>query len=214
MAGIAIVCSPPNMAPFGARAAGLHNSPLAIAVPAKRHRPLVLDMATSVAAGGKVSLAIDKDASIPLGWGLDGDGNPTTDPKAVKALLPFGGAKASGLAMMFECLSSVMVGNPLIEPTLLHGERPRRGTQNSVLAAVNIGFYGDPEEYKEHIDGLIEGIKSLPTADGFDEVLVPGEPEDRVYQERLANGIPLPLGTVENLRTVAAKLDVPLPAGL
>src|SRR5205823_12861156 len=60
MAGIAIVCSPPNMAPFGARAAGVHNSPISIAVPAERHPPLVLDMATSIAAGGKLRLAIDK----------------------------------------------------------------------------------------------------------------------------------------------------------
>ncbi|MBI2467268.1 MAG: Ldh family oxidoreductase, partial [Candidatus Rokubacteria bacterium] len=74
MAGLALVCSPPNMAPFGARAAGLHNSPITIAVPARRHPPLVLDMATSIAAGGKLRLAIDKGIAIPEGWALDKDG--------------------------------------------------------------------------------------------------------------------------------------------
>ena len=81
MAGIAIVCSPPNMAPAGAKAAGVHNSPISIAVPGDRLGPLVLDMATSVAAFGKLSLAIDKGVSIPDTWALDSEGNPTTDPK-------------------------------------------------------------------------------------------------------------------------------------
>jgi LDH2 family malate/lactate/ureidoglycolate dehydrogenase len=67
MAGLAIVCNPPNMAPYGARAAGVHNSPIAICVPGKIHRPLMLDMATSVAAGGKLDVAKDKGAQIPLG---------------------------------------------------------------------------------------------------------------------------------------------------
>ena len=81
MAGIVFVCNPPNMAPFGARAAGVHNSPIAISVPARRYRPLNLDMATSVAAGGKLLLAIDKNLPIPEGWVLDKEGNPTTDPR-------------------------------------------------------------------------------------------------------------------------------------
>jgi ureidoglycolate dehydrogenase (NAD+) len=121
MAGLTIVTNPPNMAPFGAKAAGVHNSPIAISVPAKRHAPLILDMATSVAAAGKITVAIDKNVSIPPGWALDKDGNPTTDAKKAAILLPFGGAKGSGLAMMFECLSSVMSGNPFLGPALAAG---------------------------------------------------------------------------------------------
>jgi len=213
MAGLAIVCSPPNMAPYGARAAGVHNSPIAIAVPAKKHRPLVLDMATSVAAGGKVFLAADKGIPLPLGWALDKDGNPTTDPKQVAALLPFGGAKASGLALMFECLSSLMAGNPLLESVLMGGER-KRSTQNSVVAAINISMFTDVEEYKAHVDNVIDGIKALPRADGFEEILVPGEPEDRVQEERERNGIPIPKGTVRRLQEVAQKLGIEMPAAL
>ena len=119
MAGIAIVCSPPNMAPHGAIARGVHNSPISIAVPAGKHRPLVLDMATSVAAGGKLNLAIDKGVSIPEGWAMDKGGKPTTDPNLAHILIPAGGPKGSGLAMMFECLTSIMAGNPLLEPVLL-----------------------------------------------------------------------------------------------
>jgi len=211
MAGIAIVCSPPNMVPYGARAAGVHNSPIAIAVPAKRHRPLILDMATSVAAGGKLLLAIDKGASIPEGWALDKDGNPTTDPQRATILIPIGGPKGSGLALMFECLSSIMVGNPLLEPVLLGTERDRRHVQNSVVAAIDIGTFTDVEEYKEHIDHLIEGLKTLPKAEGFDEILIPGEPEDRVYEDRIQHGIPLPPGTIRHLRSVAERFEIELP---
>ena len=214
MAGLAIVCSPPNMAPYGARIAGVHNSPLAIAVPAKRHPPLILDMATSVAAGGKVLLAIDKGIPIPEGWALDKDGNPTTDPTKATALLPFAGYKGYGLALMFECLSSLMVGNPLVGPSLLGLEPPRRGTQNSVVAAIDIGTFTDVEEYKEQTDSLIDAIKSLPKAEGFDEILVPGEPEARAREDRLRHGIPLPEGTARGLRQVAERLDIELPAGL
>lgn len=214
MAGIAIVCSPPNMAPHGARAAGVHNSPIAIAVPAKRRHPLVLDMATSVVAGGKLLLAMDKGVSIPEGWGLDLDGNSTTDPSLAKILVPAGGPKGSGLALMFECLSSVMANNPLLEPILLGTEHERRHKQNSIVAAINIGTFTDVEGYKEHIDNLIEGIKSLPTAEGFDEVLVPGEPENRAYDDRVRNGIPLPPGTVRSLQSAAERFDIELPSGL
>ena len=232
MAGIAFVCNPPNMAPFGARVAGVHNSPIAISVPAKRHRPLNLDMATSVVAGGKLWLAVDKNISIPEGWALDKEGKPTTDPKNVGALLPFGGPKGSGLSMMFECLSSVMAGNPQLEPALFGRESGKpaedgqkqavgerlayvpKHIQNSVVVAIDISTFTDLESYKEHIDSLIDGIKALPKAEGFSEILVPGEPEERTFIERSKNGIPLPQGTVRNLVAVAKKLGVKLPPGL
>ena len=214
LAGMAIVCNPPNMAPHGARAAGVHNSPIAIAVPGNRHRPLSLDIATSVAARGKLDLAIDKGVAIPEGWALDKDGNPATDPKLAAVLLPAGSYKGSGLALMFECLSSLMVGNPLLVPALQGKEGAMRHRQNSVVAAINIGLFTDLEEYKNHVDSVIDGLKALPKAKGFEEILVPGEAEDRVHEERLRRGIPLPEGTLRNLRGVSERFGIPLPAGL
>jgi LDH2 family malate/lactate/ureidoglycolate dehydrogenase len=231
MAGIVFVCSPPNMAPFGARAAGISNSPITIAVPAQKHRVLFLDMATSVAARGKIWLAVDKGISIPEGWALDKDGNSTTDPAKAVIFLPVSGPKGSGLAMLFECISSVLVGNPLLEPVLLsrqtaqsekqetqvkgaHPDYVPRPIQNSVVAAIDISQFTDVDEYKEHIDNLIDGIKALPKAEGVKEILVPGEPEERTFDDRFRNGIPLPGGTIRNLKTVAERFGVPLPAGL
>ncbi|MFQ5997350.1 MAG: Ldh family oxidoreductase [Dehalococcoidales bacterium] len=232
MAGIVFVCDYANMAPHGARAAGVSNNPIAISVPAKRHRPLNLDMATSVVAGGKIWLAIDKGIPIPEGWALDQEGNPTTDPRSLGILLPFGGPKGSGLAIMFECLASVMAGNPLLAPIVLDrqtetpeqekkgkttGERPSylyHHIQNSVVAAIDIGTFTDVESYKEHIDSLIDGIKALPKAEGFTEIFVPGEPEERTCEDRSRNGIPLPEGTVRNLRSIAERFNVELPPGI
>jgi LDH2 family malate/lactate/ureidoglycolate dehydrogenase len=225
MAGIVFVCNPPNMAPYGARVAGVHNSAIAIAVPAEPHRPLNLDMATSVAAGGKLLLAIDKNTPIPEGWALDKDGNPTTDPREVDepdfrfgALLPIAGYKGSGLAMMLECLSSVMAGNPLLEPVLLaRKDGPAaegNHVQNSVVAAIDISTFTDLQNYRKHIDILIDSVKSLPKADGFSEIFVPGEPEERSFAERTRDGIPLPEGTVRSLKAVSEKYDIALPPGL
>ncbi len=214
MAGLALVCNPPNMAPTGAKAPGVHNSPLSIAVPGKKHPAICLDMATSVAAFGKIQLAQDKGIPIPPGWALDKDGSPTTDADLAKILLPAGGYKGYGLALLFECLSSLFAGNPLLEPTLLHQGAVPPGTQNSVVAAINIATFTDLDAYREHIDSLREGIKGLPKADGVAEILVPGEPELRTLAERQRDGIPLPEGTVRNLREVAAKLGVTLPQAL
>lgn len=212
MVGLAIVCSPPNMAPFGARAAGLHNSPIAIAAPAGRQRPLSLDMATSVAAGGKLWLAQDKGVPLGEGWALDAEGAPTVDAHAASILLPAGGPKGSGLALMFQVLTSLLANNPLITP-FLRGE-PRRHNQNSVVAAIDIGLFTEVGTFKQEMDDTIEALKALPRADGFDEILMPGEPEFKVLEERSQNGIPLPPGTVQKLRDAAARFGVALPGGI
>jgi len=209
LAGIAIVCSPPNMAPFGARAAGVHNSPIAIAAPTQKHPPLVLDMATSVAAGGKLRLAADQGVPLGEGWALDAAGNPTVDPAAAQILLPAGGPKGSGLAMMFECLTGLMAGNPLVAPTL--AGRRTDFNQNSVVAAIDIELFTELDAFEADADELIDQIKALPPADGYDEVLVPGELEQRTLAERTQNGIPLPPGTVQKLRDAAARFGLGLP---
>ena len=214
MAGIAVVCSPPNMATFGSKGKGVHNSPIAIAVPAAKRNPPVLDMATSVVAGGKLSLAQDKGESIPTDWSLDPQGNPTTTPSFDNVLLPFAGPKGSGLALMFATLSNVMVANPLLEPNITGRAPTSRGVQNSFLVAIDIAAFTDVDEYKDNIDRLIAAQKTLPTADGFDEILVPGEPEYRMQAQRSRSGIPLPMGTVDNLRPIAERFGVEMPHGV
>ena len=181
MAGIASVCNPPNMAPPGARAPGVHNSPIAIAVPGGGNRFISLDMATSVAAFGKLDVAVDRGESIPDTWALDEDGQPTTDPRQARFLQPAGGYKGYGLALIFECLSSLMVGNPLLTAAITGPGAPP-GVQNSFIGAIDIAAFTDPVEYRAHIDELIAAMKGLPRTEGVDELFVPGEPEELVHR--------------------------------
>lgn len=226
MAGLAIACARPNMVPFGAKVAGLNNSPLAICVPAGRHAPLILDMATSVVALGKVMVAADAGECIPEGWAVDEEGQPTTDPSKAGALVPLGGPKGSGMALLFECLASIMAGNALVQP-ILSASSGRNGeqqseqrrqvghiashNQNSIMVAIDISGFMQLEDYKKQVDELIDSVKSLPTANGFAEILVPGERKQRCYAERIKNGIPLAAPTLGSLRGVAERFEIAVP---
>jgi len=224
MAGLMFACSQPNMAPYGARVAGLNNTPFALGVPAKRHPSLLLDMATSLVALGKVIVARDRGDEIPADWGLDEHGNPTTDPSTLVALMPVAGPKGSGMALLFECMGSIMSSNPLILPVLAGeatlesttGSAGRMAThnQNSVIAAIDIAHFIDIEQYKAEVDSLIDHLKALPKADGFEEILMPGERAQRCYDERVKTGIPLPSGTIEALRKAADGVGVEFIRGV
>lgn len=212
MAGIAIVNGPPTMAPHGAVAMGVHNTPIAIAVPSRSRPPLMLDIAMSVAAGGKLRLAKDKGIPIPLGWTLDKQGKPTTDAYQAHTLLPIAGPKGSGLAIMFECLTGMMVGDPLLEPAL--GKVPGADVhrQHGIVAAIDIATFTDVEGFRDHVDGLVAELKKLPRAEGVDEILVPGELEDMMEVERRRDGIPLPAGTVQKLEAAGRRFGVVVPS--
>ena len=215
LAGIASTFSSPLVAPHGAKTAGVHNGPISIGVPSKNRKPPLLDMATSTVAFGKIDVAADKRVDIPADWALDADGNPTADPRKASILLPFGSYKGSGLAFMFECLSGIMSGDPLVAPWLNgHDATTRRHRQNSIMAAIDIAAFTDPGLFAERVDELIEAVKALPRADGFDEIYVPGEIEENTAAERLRDGIPLPPGTVEKLIEAGREYGVDLPEWL
>jgi LDH2 family malate/lactate/ureidoglycolate dehydrogenase len=113
--------------------------------------------------------------------------------------------------MMFECLTSLFVANPLLTPAFQGKPGAQIHRQNSVVAAVDIATFTDLGEYKASADAIVDGIKALPAAEGFTEVLVPGELEDRVHAERATNGIPLPTGTWQKLEAASKRFGVPLP---
>ena len=214
LAGIAVVCNPPNMAPPGAKAAGTHNSPIAFAVPSKERGAVIFDMATSIVAFGTVMVAADQ--GVPLGddWALDADGKPTTDPAQARLLRPAGDYKGYGLAFMFECFTSLMAGNALLAPHILEdraGDKPKGGAQNSFVAAVDVSMFGEVEAMQTEVDELVRAEKSLPTQDGVDEVLVPGDPQQRILADRSAHGIPIPPGTWDKIAVCAERFELTLP---
>ncbi|MBM3486852.1 MAG: Ldh family oxidoreductase [Alphaproteobacteria bacterium] len=211
MVGLVIVTSVPNMAYHGARAAGVATSPIAIAVPGATHAPLVIDMATAVAALGKIVQARNAGTALPAGWALDRDGNPTTDAAAAVLPLPLGGAKGAGLSLLFECVTSLLVGNPIISATLGEAPGDRRHRQNAVAVAIDIAAFTDVAGYKANVDALAAAVKALPRAAGCDEILVPGERGDRILVARHRHGIPLPPGTLRGLIEIAARLAIAMP---
>jgi len=213
LAGIVMSASgKPLMAYHGARVSGVSTNPLAIALPARRRRPLVLDMSTSNVAFGKLLNARNENTGIPADWGMDKEGQRTTDPSAVETLTPLGGPKGSGLSLMIECLSSLAVGNPLIS-RWLSDQKPKGGPVfNGVVIAVNLSVLGDPGQFDDDIDHLAEQIKSLPKTENTETIFLPGERGDSVMDIREKDGIPIPNNVWEKLVDAAHKLGVAIPA--
>ncbi len=210
LAGIAIMTSRPNMAYFGSKSTGVATSPIAIAVPGGPDGNVMVDMATSALALGKIKDALSRGVALPEGGALTADGRPTTDPAQAAIPMPLGGPKGSGLSLMFEALISLIVENPLLEPAL--AGRDESHSQNGLAIAVNIAAFTSPDDYRERVSALARAIKSLPPAEAGGEIFLPGEPEKRRYEERRRDGIPVPDSIWNQLSTAAATLGVAMPA--
>jgi ureidoglycolate dehydrogenase (NAD+) len=209
--GIALiaVAGIPLMAYHGARARSVSTSPLAIAVPTGRG-PLVLDMATSIAALGRLVQARAAGETIPDGWAIAEDGIATTDPKAAAIPLPLGGPKGAGLSLMFEVMAGLLSGAPVLTPAL-GPERRTRHTQNAFILALDVAAFRPPAEFAADADALMDVIKGLPLRDGFEEILLPGERGRRTQAVRRAIGIPIPVSAWDTLGRLAEKLAIGLP---
>ncbi len=214
MAGIMFAVARPNMVPTGALAPGVHNAPFAIAVPRAEGEPVMLDMATSVAAAGRIDVARARGVPIPEGWAIDPEGRPTTDPQQASMVLPAGGHKGYGLSFMIECLASLASGNPQAAPSILGTLTDRRHQENAVVVAVDLSRFRPPEDFKRDVEELIGAVKGLRRAEGVEEIFVPGDPEERTRAEREREGIPIPAPTAEELRAIAKKLGLKAPRGL
>ena len=209
MAGLYMGASSPNMAYHGTKAGGVSTSPISISVPRGDGKTISLDMATAVAGIGK--LMEHKALNEPLGegWALDDDGNPTTDPQVANLPRPLGGPKGSGLSLMFECMSSLMAGSAILEPWLSGVNQKHH--QNAVVAAIDISAFVDLSVYCNQSEGLAKAIKGLPKAEGVDEVLIPGERSDAVYEKRLRDGFFVPAAIWSTAVEVAEKYNVSVP---
>jgi len=177
------------VAPFGGKDRRLGTNPLCIALPSDLTGPVFLDMATSQAAAGKLSVYRNRQQPVPAGWLLDREGNPTTDPAAFfqgGALLPLGGMqgyKGYGLSFMVEVFSGILTG-------LGFGHDPA-GPHNDgcFVLAMQVGAFFPLDEFKRQVEAFVRYLKDSPPASGFTEVLYPGELEYRTEQQRRQEGI-------------------------
>ncbi len=210
--GIVMTASIPLMTYQGSSAEAVSTNPLAIAAPGPKGTPaVILDMSTSAAALGKIMAAREAGRAIPTGWGIDADGADTTDPKAVKTLLPMAGAKGSGLSLMIEVLGSVLIANPIISTSLAG---TGKASFNGVAIAIDIKAFGDVDTFHDGMAELGAAIKALPRARGVDEIYLPGERSARTGVKTAVSGVPIERATAGKLTRIARDLGVAIPSAM
>jgi LDH2 family malate/lactate/ureidoglycolate dehydrogenase len=214
MAALGVVAGVPNMAYAGARGAAVATSPLSVAVPAGRHELVLLDMATAVMALGRIAQLRAAGKELPPGVALTKDGDPTTDPALAAVPTPVGGAKGSGMSLVFEMLASGLVANPIVPAYHSGTKEGRRHRQNAFILAIDVSAFVSLDEFKATVDETVDAIKSLPAADRTREVLVPGERGKRSEADRRSSGIPLGPRVWRELTDLATALGVAVPAPL
>jgi len=167
-------------------------------------------MATSAVSAGKIAVAAAKGERIPEGLLLDEQGRPTTDPKALLeggTLLPFGGYKGYGLSLSVEALAGILIGAPYSIYIKL-GWATQGGFMIEVL---DINAFRPYEAYRRDMLDLVRLVKSCPLAEGHDEILLPGELENREHEKRSREGIPVYKEPWDDLRKISKDLDIELP---
>ena len=200
--------SPKHVAPYGGRAARLGTNPLCIAFPSDLPGPVFLDMATSAVAAGKLKVARARKQPIPLGWVVDREGRPTTDPNDYfdgGVMLPLGGAEAhKGYALSFavETLAALL-------PGLGFGVDPRgRHNDGAFMLVVDPSLFRPLADFKADVEAFVRYLKETPPAEGFQEVLYPGEMEYRTEQRRRREGIPIEDDTWQQIGRVADRFGL------
>lgn len=211
MIGLAGSNTPPVMAPWGGGKSAIGNNPLAIAVPTKKPYPLILDMAMSVVAGGKVRLEAVKGAKIPLGWILDEKGRPTDNPADMfpnGTLLPFG-YKGFGLAIMIEILSGILSrANTLSEIPLWFDKLSTPTNLGHFFMAIDIGTFLSPDSFKDLVGRMIDELKSSPPMEGSSGISMPGELEYQTEERYRESGIPVSPEVLGTLDAFAEKVGI------
>jgi L-2-hydroxycarboxylate dehydrogenase (NAD+) len=202
----------------------LGTNPIAIAFPGKKEPPIVIDLATSAAAYGKIEIARRKGEPIPTGWAINREGSNTTNPDELidgGAMLPLGserergGHKGYALAMMVDLLCGPLSGanwGPFAPPFALRQEIPKRSVGKGIghfFGAMRIDGFMDADEFKRQIDDYVRVFRATKPAPGTKGPLIPGDPEREAEQVRRKNGVPLILPVIEDLRDIARKTGIP-----
>ncbi|MDI6883712.1 MAG: Ldh family oxidoreductase [Hadesarchaea archaeon] len=212
LVGIVTTTTDALVHPWGGMEPLLGTNALAIGIPSKP-QPILLDMAMSVAARGKLVEAMKEGKPIPEGWAIGPDGRPTTDPMRglEGALSPFGGAKGYGLALVLEILAGPLVGAAMGKEVVGTLE-PVEGysTKGDFMIAIDPAAFGSADEFKARVKKFVAQLKKSRKAPGVEEILVPGEPEFRTRETRLKEGIPIAEEVWIELKQIAKELGVDL----
>lgn len=228
MIGISMTNASPLVAPTFSKSRFLGTNPIAIAIPAEKQPPFVIDMATTTVANGKLEVLQRKGQDAPLGWTQDKDGNPTTDAYSLKkggSMLPLGGDREHGghkgycLGSMVDIFSAVLSGanyGPWVPPFVSFLEPPANSVGNGIghfLGAIRVDAFRPASEFKQHMDNWIHTFRNAEPTAGNEKVLIPGDPERELTTERQKNGIPLHEQVVQDLTELGNKFGLKFGAG-
>jgi LDH2 family malate/lactate/ureidoglycolate dehydrogenase len=213
--GVLTTNASPAMAPWGGREKVLGTNPWSIAAPGPGGRVVAVDIANTAVARGKIYLAKNRGEPIPETWALRPDGAPTTDAAegVLGVLLPMAGHKGYAITFLMDVLSGALTGSGV--GTDVHGpyEAESRSGCGHLFLALDPAAFGDPAGYATRVERLLDQVKAVPLAQGFDEVFYPGEVEDRAEAATIAaGGITLAEQSLSDLHALAASSGVPFPA--
>jgi LDH2 family malate/lactate/ureidoglycolate dehydrogenase len=203
--------APSTMAPWGGIKPYIGTNPYAFGIPAGKHDPIILDMATSVVARGKIITAAKEGKSIPEGWAIDANGVPTTDAQAALdgSVLPFGGPKGYALSLMIDIMSGVLTGagfGPHINN--IYGDYDKNQNVGHFFQLIDPTRFMPVENFKDRVDQMIDEIKSSPKAAGVNEIFLPGEIELGIEKKRFAEGITLSDEVYEDIKQVGVECGI------
>jgi L-2-hydroxycarboxylate dehydrogenase (NAD+) len=218
MAGIAMTNATPLLVPTFGKRAKLSTAPIAAAFPAGTQAPFVLDAATTTVAMGKIEIARRMNVDIPVGWAVDAEGEPVTNPHQAVALMPLGGErltsgqKGYGLALLVEMLCSQLSGSLWSRDVVYsRAETPRPSDASHAFIAIDIEAFRPFEEFTASVDELLGDLRGMEPKTGHERVFVPGDPEALAYADRSERGIPLHPAVVEELRALGTERGIPAP---
>ncbi|MBX2967340.1 MAG: Ldh family oxidoreductase [Cyclobacteriaceae bacterium] len=226
MIGWAMTNASPLVAPTFSVERLLGTNPISVAIPADKEPPFVLDMATTTAANGKLEILQRKSKEAPLGWIQTKDGKPSTNPHELKdggALIPLGSDyehgshKGYGLGAMVDILSAVLSGanyGPWVPPFVAFLQPPADPVGSGIghfVGAMRIDAFRPVHEFKQHMDNWIKRFRSAKTTEGHDHVLIHGDPEREMKEKRTKEGVPLNPKVVDDLKELAARLNLKNP---
>lgn len=212
MMSLVFTNSSPALPVWGGKSKLLGASPLACGAPGK-DTPFILDMAPSIAARGKVYKAQRRGERIPSDWALDKDGKPTTDPAAALddgVMLPMGGPKGSGLAVMMDVFSGVLSGSAYAGRVTGPYDPSKASDVGHFLVAIKPNLFLDLDEFRDRMQCLFETVVGAEKAAGVDRIYFPGELEQLQQRERQRTGIPLVRAEVDALNAEALKVGAKL----
>jgi len=214
MIGIVITNSSPAMAPFGGKRPLLGTNPMAVAIPGRDGANVVVDMASSVTARGKIRLYADQGQALPPGWALDAEGNPTTDPKAALkgSLMPMGGVKGYALAVLIDLLAGVLTGGAYSDSVKELNDFSGPVNAGHLFMAININAFMEAASFKESVYEYVTRLHNEPRVEGVKNIYAPGEIEQNLTAERLQKGIPLTQGQIDLVQKMAADYGAAIPS--